>query len=99
MDDRTVTAALLDQFGYNESLYNVATKRIRASDTMFEDRVKLQLRPAGDEQWALLAMPYLLVCPTITRPAFWEQRNVPNRFTSKLRRRSLAVTSSNLLLA
>ncbi len=68
MDDRTVTAALLDQFGYNESLYNVATKRIRASDTMFEDRVKLQLRPAGDEQWALLAMPYLLVCPTITRP-------------------------------
>src|SRR5262245_50029425 len=68
MDDITqVRSLLLNQFGITESLYVQTVKRIRACNTMFEDRVKLSLRQIDDEQWSKLPMPYLMVFPTVTR--------------------------------
>jgi len=52
-----------------ESLYNVVTRRLRSARTIFEDRVKLDLRQLPEEHWSYLAKPYLLVNPMQTRPA------------------------------
>jgi hypothetical protein len=67
MDDRTSTAALLQQYGHRESLFNAVTRRLRRSPTIFGDNVKLSLRQLEQEQWALLEPPYLLVVPTVVR--------------------------------
>lgn len=50
-----------------ESLYATVTRRIRASGTIFGDRVKLVLRQADLQHWSKLDRPYLLVVPTQTR--------------------------------
>jgi|GEM_PF-3582723 len=52
-----------------ESLFNVVTRRIRAAQTIFGDRVKLDLRQRSEDQWSALATPYLLVNPLTTRPS------------------------------
>ena len=51
-----------------ESLWNIVTRRIRASGTIFGDRVKLVLRQSDLAHWAKLRLPYLLVVPMQTRP-------------------------------
>ena len=48
-------------------LFNAVVRRLRQSDTIFGDRIKLVLRQLSDEQYALLEAPYLLVVPTVTR--------------------------------
>ena len=52
-----------------ESLYNVVTRRIRIAQTIFGDRVKLDLRQLPEAHWSFLAKPYLLVNPVQTRPS------------------------------
>ena len=48
-------------------LFNAVVRRLRESDTIFGQRVKLVLRQLSEEQIALLKSPYLLVVPTVTR--------------------------------
>jgi hypothetical protein len=51
------------------SVYNMITRRLRAANTLFGDRVKLFLRQIEDEQWSKLKRPYLLVVPRqVSRP-------------------------------
>lgn len=50
-----------------DSLYNLITRRIRAANTIFGDRVKLDLRQRPDAHWSYLDKPYLLVIPMQTR--------------------------------
>src|ERR1700754_5031016 len=57
---------MLDVSTY-DGLYNAVVRRLRMSDTIFGDNVKLVLRQLSEEQWALLTLPYLLVVPTVTR--------------------------------
>jgi hypothetical protein len=51
----------------NAGLFNAVVRRLRESDTIFADRIKLVLRQLSEEQYALLQAPYLLVVPTVTR--------------------------------
>jgi len=52
-----------------ESLFNVVTRRIRAAGTIFEERVKLDLRQQPEDHWSWMLKPYLLVNPLQTRPS------------------------------
>src|SRR5262245_51659186 len=70
MDDITDIRAVLRQFTRPDApgLFTMIVQRLRAAQTMFDDRVKLVLVQEDDEQFSALKMPYLLVIPTVERP-------------------------------
>lgn len=49
------------------SVFKDIVRRIRAANTIFEDRVKLELRQSDMDHWSQLKLPYLLVVPMQTR--------------------------------
>jgi hypothetical protein len=49
----------------------MVVERIRAVGTIFGDRVKLALRVRAEEHWSMLALPYLLVVPTVSRVRYF----------------------------
>lgn len=58
-----------------DSMYAMVVRRIRASVTIFDQRVKLSLRQNDEEQLSRLELPYALVVPVQDRPPGAPVRN------------------------
>lgn len=70
------------------SVYAEIVRRIRASDTLFGDNVKLSMRQLDEDQLSRLALPWALVVPTLDRPP---NRAVDNDYDVIMAPRAVAI--------